>query len=396
MNDLPSKAVEGATRVSDPTLLLDARRSATEGLDPALPLLGLSLLRRLATLGLRTGFAQVVVLAEPADRDRFAANLAGLRDAAVHDAPPAALALGRTVHVPATLLGEREWLEQAARHPVTDGVRLVNDAGVALLGRGATLDAASPHGALPLSPAPLRIRSDADLRTARRRLLKSLIKDTDGFIARNVERPISTAITARLASTPITPNQITLGSGVLGLVAAPFFLSPSALWQSVGALIFLAHSIIDGCDGELARLKFKESRWGGVLDFWVDNVVHVAIFGCMALGWSRETDDPLPLMLGAVAVVATLFTATFIYWHVMRPVSGDGPLYKSALRDPTQRLGHLVNAMSGRDFIYLVLILSLFGKASWFLVMTAVGTPVFFVMLVIAAAHEVRSARRGA
>ena len=28
---------------------------------------------------------------------------------------------------------------------------------------------------------------------------------------------------------------------------------------------------LDGCDGELARLKFKESRWGGLLDFWGDN-----------------------------------------------------------------------------------------------------------------------------
>src|SRR2546426_3192414 len=38
----------------------------------------------------------------------------------------------------------------------------------------------------------------------------------------------------------------------------------------------LAHSILDGCDGELARLKFQHSRWGAVLDFWCDNVVHVA------------------------------------------------------------------------------------------------------------------------
>ena len=37
---------------------------------------------------------------------------------------------------------------------------------------------------------------------------------------------------------------------------------------------------------ELARLKFLESRTGAILDFWGDNVVHVAVFSCMAIGWS--------------------------------------------------------------------------------------------------------------
>src|SRR2546426_9504802 len=67
----------------------------------------------------------------------------------------------------------------------------------------------------------------------------------------------------------------------------------------------LAHSILDGCDGELARLKFQHSRWGAVLDFWCDNVVHVAVFLCIAVGWSRDSGAAWPLGLGAVASVAT-------------------------------------------------------------------------------------------
>lgn len=363
--------------------------------DPTQTLLGMSLLRRLAMQGLRTHFAQIVVLADPHDRDRLAADLAGLRDTVVQPGAPPAVALGRTVYAPANVLGERDWLEHLVHRPVADDTRLADVSGVLLLGRGASFGEGAPQAALPLDPPPLRIRGADDLRTAHGRLLKSLIKDTDGFVARNIERPVSTALTARLASTSITPNQITLASGVLGLIAAPFFLSSAPVLQGLGGFIFLIHSIIDGCDGELARLKFQESRWGGVLDFWIDNVVHVAIFGCMALGWYHESHEPMPLILGAVAIVATIFTATFIYWHVMRPVSGDGPLFKAALREPTERFSRLVNQISGRDFIYLVLFLSLLGKASWFLVMTAVGTPIFFFMLVIAAARETRKARNG-
>ena len=85
---------------------------------------------------------------------------------------------------------------------------------------------------------------------------------------------------------------------------------PSASWarrsfslarpgvELVGALLVLSHSILDGCDGELARLKFQESRFGGVLDFWGDNVVHAALFAAIAAGWSRAAGAELAAALG--------------------------------------------------------------------------------------------------
>ena len=103
-------------------------------------------------------------------------------------------------------------------------------------------------------------------------------------MSRHFERRISLAVTRRLAWTSITPNAMTLVSLAVGLSSAPFFLSARPAWQLLGALIFLTHSILDGCDGELARLKFLESPRGAMLDFWGDNVVHVAVFACMAGG----------------------------------------------------------------------------------------------------------------
>src|SRR5207247_543758 len=152
---------------------------------------------------------------------------------------------------------------------------------------------------------------------ARKRLLRALTKDSDGFMARHVERPISIAMSRWLAETPITPNQITIASGAIGVAAAPFFLLASPLWQTVGALLFLAHSIIDGCDGELARLKFQESRWGGVLDFWGDNVVHMAVFAAMAVGLAHATGKTWPLWCGVPAVAGTFASAAFVYRRTM-------------------------------------------------------------------------------
>jgi phosphatidylglycerophosphate synthase len=243
---------------------------------------------------------------------------------------------------------------------------------------------------LPLPPGidPLVVAGPDDIPAAERRLLRALVKDTDGFMAKHVERPISLAISRRLAATPVTPNQMTLISVTIGLMGAPFFLSAQPLWQTLGALLFLAHSILDGCDGELARLKFKESRWGGILDFWGDNVVHSAIFACMATGWSQANGQVWPLFLGAAAVMGTLGSAGFVYWRVMRPKTGSGPLYTSVAAEPGKHFAQTLDALSRRDFIYLVIAMALFGRVDWFLLLTAVGAPIFLFLLVFLAARE--------
>ena len=253
-----------------------------------------------------------------------------------------------------------------------------------------------PSSPLPAGIDPLIVAGPDDIPPAERRLMRALVKNTDGFMARHVERPISLAVSRLLAPTPITPNQMTLISVAIGLLGAPFFLSAQAHWQTLGALLFLAHSILDGCDGELARLKFKESRWGGILDFWGDNVVHSAIFACMAIGWSIATGHSWPLLLGGSAVLGTLGSAGFVYGRTMRPKTGVGPLYTSVAAEPGKRFAQTLDALSRRDFIYLVIALALFGRADWFLLLTAIGAPVFFFMLVFLAFREDRNAKAGA
>ena len=223
-----------------------------------------------------------------------------------------------------------------------------------------------PPASLSPDIDPIVVETPADVRAAERRLLQSLVKDTDGFMARHVERPISLQISRRLAGTAITPNQMSLISIAVGICGGPFFLSSRPLMQTIGALLFLAHSILDGCDGELARLKFQQSRWGGVLDFWGDNVVHTVIFGCMGIGWSLSAGAIWPLWLGAGAVLGTLGSAGFVYWRLMRSKDGGDTLFTSVSDAPERPLTRLLDSASRRDFIYLVILLALFGRSNWF------------------------------
>jgi len=207
-------------------------------------------------------------------------------------------------------------------------------------------------------------------------------------MARHVDRHISLQISRRLAPTSVKPTQITMLSIAIGLCGAPFFLSSVWHWQTVGALLFLLHSIVDGCDGELARLKFQESRHGGMLDFWGDNVVHVGVFACIAVGWALASAVTWPLLLGAAAIAGTLGSAGFVYWRQMRDRQGAGPLFTSVSSAPDDHLARMLDVATRRDFIYVVPLFALFGKSSWFLILGAVGAPTFFLLLLCLALRE--------
>jgi phosphatidylglycerophosphate synthase len=136
--------------------------------------------------------------------------------------------------------------------------------------------------------------------------------------------------------------------------------------------MLLAHSILDGCDGELARLKLLQSRLGAVLDFWGDNVVHVAVFACMAVGWHRASGSALALYAGGAAVAGTLLAAALLHRWQAAPAAPDGRATWA---------GWLVDRFAHRDFIYLVVGLAAWGRAWWFLVPAACGIPLFLLAL---------------
>jgi phosphatidylglycerophosphate synthase len=311
---------------------------------PETRLLGLPLIRRTVLAAQKAGFARIVVAGDDAS-----GNLARALGGTVAELLPAKAAIPDG----AVIMSWSRVLRTAEVRELETG-RSVDQTGVAVTGPG-------------------------DLSRAEKWLLRGLVKDDEGFLSRHFERPISLAISRRLAATSLTPNAMTLVSVTIGLFGAVFFLSSRPLLQAIGGLLFTLHSVLDGCDGELARLKFQESRLGGVLDFWGDNAVHVAVFLALAVGWSRSNHTTWPLWLGASTVCGNLAAAGFAYFRTMRGPK-RGPLFTvvSTAETPTSRV---VNALAKRDFVYIVLALSLFGKANWFLVAAAVGAPVYFFVL---------------
>src|SRR5262249_13726004 len=138
-----------------------------------------------------------------------------------------------------------------------------------------------------------QITDDASVRTAEARLFAELRAETaesDGPIAR-LDRTLSQWISGRLVYTPLRPNHITTIGTTMGFAGAWCVARGSHGLAVLGTLLFVLAVILDGCDGEVARLKFQETRLGGLYDVVTDNVVHVAIFVAIGLGWARRNPD---------------------------------------------------------------------------------------------------------
>jgi phosphatidylglycerophosphate synthase len=213
------------------------------------------------------------------------------------------------------------------------------------------------------------------------------VKDTDGFFARHFDRKISGAISRQLLKTPITPNQITFFVTVLGLWAGYLMSRPGNSAKIEGSLLFLLTSILDGCDGEVARAKKMTSKIGGWLDLWGDNVVHVAVFYGLGVGLSRDTGEPLYTTLAGLAVLGTLVSASLASYQTWRTgrssfttIAGDARRMEEM---PAWRRGlvQLSDALARRDFVYAVVVLALLGRLSWFMWACAIGSVIYACVL---------------
>jgi phosphatidylglycerophosphate synthase len=212
-------------------------------------------------------------------------------------------------------------------------------------------------------------------------------KDTDGFMARHFDRKISGAISRSLLKTPITPNQITIAVTLLGVFSGYCMAQAGYGFKVLGSFLFLATSILDGCDGEVARAKKMSSKLGGWLDLWGDNVVHVAVFFGLGVGLYKDTGEDVYLSLGILATIGTLISATIASWQTYQKtggssftsVSGDASKVQGAWR---KQLVKWSDALARRDFVYIVPLLALIGQLTWFLWACSIGVNLYALVLV--------------
>lgn len=204
---------------------------------------------------------------------------------------------------------------------------------------------------------------------AQSQLLQSAVSSGgDGPVARHLNRPISRWITALLAPTGITANTVTWMAFGLAVAGAAAFAAGQPV---LGGLLVQLSSILDGSDGELARLRLQAGPAGSLLDTVLDRYADAAVIAGLMVG-ALGQGNPLALTVGAaLAALAGVPLSALIKDRVqwLRAQRGDTARYDPLRHDPAW-LSWLPANRDGRCLV--IFLAGLIGKPLWALVVLAV------------------------
>lgn len=150
------------------------------------------------------------------------------------------------------------------------------------------------------------------LRKAKKLLLSQLPKTTDGPVSKYLNRLFSIPLSAFLSNTKITPNLISVFSFLLALASSVLFSLGKTQTTIAAGILTQLSSIIDGCDGEVARLKLQESEFGGWFDAVLDRIADGLILLGITAGLIKTGVNPLTatLALGASLIGSYILSYT--------------------------------------------------------------------------------------
>jgi CDP-alcohol phosphatidyltransferase len=225
-----------------------------------------------------------------------------------------------------------------------------------------------------------------------KRFLRGSGKSQDGFVSRYLNRPISRLVTRLLLRFPTTPNAWTLATFPIPIIAALILTIGtygSFVW---GLVLYQIFSILDGCDGEIARAKFMETERGRKLDALFDVLSNILLV--LGLGFGlRQAHPHLGWIYLAEGIVAGILIAVNEWYLATRkPAPGGeenadslgGALYPRH-RDLIQHSGLL---RFGEKFASLLVQLTKRDVAVlFFLFLAAIGLPslILHLLLVVTA-----------
>ncbi len=156
------------------------------------------------------------------------------------------------------------------------------------------------------------------LRHAENFLFKQLKKPTDGWISQNINRKISLVITRFLIRTNLSANHVTGLVTLIGLLSG-FFVSKGLYWEvALGGILFNLSSILDGCDGEMSKLKLSQSKVGEWLDTIGDNLTYLSFFIGVMVGAYRQTHSHWIVVESYLVGLGIVLTLGVMFYYLLR------------------------------------------------------------------------------
>ena len=160
--------------------------------------------------------------------------------------------------------------------------------------------------AIPVGGFWIDVDDPAAFKRAEKALLDGLgDKSTDGPVSRYLNRPLSMLLSRHLVKLPVTPNHISVFSFLCSLLAAGLFAFGGSLSLLLGGVLAQFASIVDGCDGEVARLKYQTSDFGGWLDAVLDRYADAFLLFGLTFHLLAAEANAWVLFTGFMAIIGS-------------------------------------------------------------------------------------------
>lgn len=159
-----------------------------------------------------------------------------------------------------------------------------------------------------------------------------------------------------LAKTEVTPNQVSWAAFGIAILSFVSFV----LGQNItGGLLVQLSSIVDGVDGDLARLKGMTSEFGGFLDSVLDRYVDILVVLGLTL-WSLPRETYPGIWVASFAAIAGTFCISYTRARI---VSEHRHLFDKGLKSFAARDIRLflimLGAVTGQGYFCLIAIAAL-------------------------------------
>ena len=126
-------------------------------------------------------------------------------------------------------------------------------------------------------------------------------RELQGFLNRTIYHPAARRLATMLVPTPVTPNMVSVFGAVMVVTAGILYAwvgTPLAI--AIGFALHLLWHVVDGADGDLARMSGRASPRGEVVDGMCDYLGHTALYLMLA----SALDDSIGAIAWVLAVSA--------------------------------------------------------------------------------------------
>lgn len=168
-----------------------------------------------------------------------------------------------------------------------------------------------------LPPYLFRVTDATKRDDAERFLFQSNYKGSTDFFTKYVYPPLVWRMVRPLARWRVHPNVVTLISVVMTLWAVPLFAQ--GRWAA-GLFMAYGMSVLDSVDGKLARLTFRSSWWGNVLDHGID-LIHPPLW-YFGWAWALGEGNVTSPVFQAAIWLAVFYTVDRVVMRVFTARTG--------------------------------------------------------------------------